>query len=587
MASAQMLHGARVGVARGRPFRRRRLAPGAARCAKDADGAQSPAGGSRNASLADRIAAGEYGRAAEGPSAVERTAELRRSLAAAGPGGRALALAVARGARMWRAASKRRMPEATGDIREIIGEPVFVPLYNLFLAYGRVFRLSFGPKSFVVVSDPAVAKDILLTNASAFSKGLLAEILEFVMGTGLIPADGEVWRVRRRAIVPALHRKYVQAMVGLFAERADLGCRTLVAAVRDGTPIEMENFFSRLTLDIIGKAVFNYDFDSLKKDDPVIEAVYITLREAEYRSIAVFPYWNVPILRAIVPRQRKVTAALQLINETLDTLILRTKKLVEEEDEEFVEEYLNKADPSILHFLIASGEQVTSKQLRDDLMTMLIAGHETTAAVLTWTFYLLATHPEKLGALQAEVDDVVGDRQPTLEDLPRLSYTSRVISEAMRLYPQPPVLLRRALKDVTLGQYAVKEGADIFISVWNLHRSPGLWDEPNEFQPERFAADKPMPNETTEEWRYLPFGGGTRKCIGDQFAMFESIVSLAMLVRRFDFALAPGREDVGMTTGATIHTRNGLYLTLKERRPEPPVGTAAEEPTQEVSVTHA
>jgi beta-ring hydroxylase len=207
---------------------------------------------------------------------------------------------LAKVAQAWRRAAAERMPEARGDIREIVGQPVFVPLYKLFLIYGKVFRLSFGPKTFVIISDSQLAKQILLTNAANYSKGLLSEILDFVMGTGLIPADGEVWRVRRRAILPALHKRYIEAMVGMFGDCAVHGGATLSAAAEAGRGVEMENFFSRLALDIIGKAVFNYDFDSLTTDDPVIKAVYTTLREAEYRSTYPLPYWNFPPLRLLV-----------------------------------------------------------------------------------------------------------------------------------------------------------------------------------------------------------------------------------------------------------------------------------------------
>jgi len=289
----------------------------------------------------------------------------------------------------------------------------------------------------VVVSDPEVAKSILLTNAKSYSKGLLAEILEFVMGTGLIPADGEIWRIRRRSILPSLHKKYVEAMVGMFGACALHGSGKLAEAAAAGRAVEMENFFSRLSLDIIGKAVFNYEFDSLTNDDPVISAVYTVLREAEHRSIAIFPYWNFPGAQVLVPRQRAAAEALQVIEATLNKVISECKAMVEAADEEFVEEYLNRGDPSILRFLIASGDKVSSKQLRDDLMTLLIAGHETTAAVLTWTFYLLARHPEAAQAVRNEVDAVLGDRAPSgAEDLKALRFTTRVINEVRRAAPR-------------------------------------------------------------------------------------------------------------------------------------------------------
>ncbi|KAF5829169.1 cytochrome P450 [Dunaliella salina] len=538
------------------------------------------------------------------------------------------------------------MPVARGDIREIVDSPVFVPLYNLYLVYGKIFKLSFGPKNFVIISDPDYARQILTTNSAKYSKGLLSEILDFVMGKGLIPADGEIWKIRRRTIVPAIHkcvmallravewdqRKYLVSMVDMFGDCTLHGCdnldvldasrredavllHALVQAAREGKSVNMENFFSRLTLDIIGKAVFNYDFDSLTHDDPVIEAVYTVLAEAEHRSTAPLAYWELPGATQIIPRQRRCVQALQhalelhvvvvsrvsaafialnshrfavmaaiskryrslssqdpgtmlcfifcihaqTLNNTLDDLIARSKKLgchstdsefvqlwwfckrahgashwrtltckeylhqllekkvqdslrlttqVEEEDEEFVEEFLSEADPSILHFLIAAGEQITSKQLRDDLMTMLVAGHETTAALLTWTLYQLAGNPQIAGRVRQELE----------------SYFE--------------------------GYMTLNHGESCGFGPLN-----GV-----------------IPNEVTSNFAYLPFGGGKRKCIGDQFALLESIAALAMLCRRYEFRLAPDAPPVRMTTGATIHTTQGLYMSVTPREVPPSLG---------------
>uniref|UniRef100_A0A0V0IH76 Protein LUTEIN DEFICIENT 5, chloroplastic-like n=1 Tax=Solanum chacoense TaxID=4108 RepID=A0A0V0IH76_SOLCH len=476
-----------------------------------------------------------------------------------------------------------RIPEAKGSISAIRDEPFFMPLYELYLTYGGIFRLIFGPKSFLIVSDPSIAKHILKDNSKAYSKGILAEILDFVMGKGLIPADGEIWRVRRRAIVPALHQKYVAAMIGLFGKATDRLCKKLDVAATDGEDVEMESLFSRLTLDIIGKAVFNYDFDSLTVDTGIVEAVYTVLREAEDRSIAPIPVWDLPIWKDISPKLKKVNAALKLINDTLDNLIAICKMMVDEEELQFHEEYMNEKDPSILHFLLASGDEVSSKQLRDDLMTMLIAGHETSAAVLTWTFYLLSKEPSVMAKLQDEVDSVLGDRFPTIEDLKKLRYTTRVINESLRLYPQPPVLIRRSIEEDVVGGYPIKRGEDIFISVWNLHRCPNHWEEADRFNPERWPLDGPNPNETNQNFSYLPFGGGPRKCVGDMFATFENLVAVAMLVRRFDFQMALGAPPVKMTTGATIHTTEGLKMTVT-RRTRPPVMPKLEMATLEVDI---
>ncbi|KAF8402049.1 hypothetical protein HHK36_013001 [Tetracentron sinense] len=483
----------------------------------------------------------------------------------------------------WNNAGEEQLaiPLAKGAISAIRSQAFFIPLYELYLTYGGIFRLTFGPKSFLIVSDPSIAKRILRENSKAYSKGILAEILEFVMGKGLIPADGEIWRVRRRAIVPALHQKYVAAMISLFGQATDRLCEKLDAAASDGEDVEMESLFSRLTLDIIGKALFNYDFDSLTNDTGIVEAVYTVLREAEDRSVAPIPVWNIPIWKDISPRQRKVTVALKLINDTLNNLIAICKRMVEQEELQFHEEYMNDQDPSILHFLLASGDDVSSKQLRDDLMTMLIAGHETSAAVLTWTFYLLSKEPSVMSKLQNEVDSVIGDRFPTIDDMKKLKYTTRVINESLRLYPQPPVLIRRSLEDDVLGKYPIKKDEDIFISLWNLHRCPNHWVDAEKFNPERWPLDGPNPNETNQNFSYLPFGGGPRKCIGDMFALFETVVAVAMLVRRFNFQIALGAPPVEMTTGATIHTTEGLKMTVT-RRTKPPIIPKLEMPALKV-----
>nr|UHB15534.1 cytochrome P450 [Paris polyphylla] len=408
--------------------------PGGDQSSKDADRLIEK---KRRSDLADRIASDEF------TVQQSRLVSLLRRL---GPPGEFLAELL----------SRSEIPQARGEISSVGRTAFFIPLYELFLRYGGIFRLTFGPKSFLIVSDPAIAKHILKDNSKAYSKGILAEILEFVMGKGLIPADGEIWRVRRRAIVPALHQKYVSAMIGLFGKASYRLCEKLDAAAADGEDVEMESLFSRLTLDIIGKAVFNYDFDSLSHDNGIVEAVYTVLREAEQRSTSPIPTWEIPLWKDISPRQKKVNVALKLINDTLDDLIAICKRIVDQEELQFHEEYMNEQDPSILHFLLASGDDVSSKQLRDDLMTMLIAGHETSAAVLTWTFYLLSKEPRVMAKLQDEVDSVLGDRFPTIEDVKKLKYTTRVINESLRLYPQPPVLIRRSLENDVLGKYPIK-----------------------------------------------------------------------------------------------------------------------------------
>ncbi|KAL8168284.1 hypothetical protein V2J09_009783 [Rumex salicifolius] len=450
------------------------------------------------------------------------------------------------------------MPTAEGAVSDLFGKPLFFSLYDWFLEHGAVYKLAFGPKAFVVVSDPIVAKHILKDNAFSYDKGVLADILEPIMGKGLIPADLDTWKQRRRVIAPGFHTLYLEAMNKMFAdcsERTMLKFEKLLEEIPNDSKtlqLDLESEFSSLALDIIGLGVFNYDFGSITKESPVIKAVYGTLFEAEHRSTFYIPYWKFPLSRWLVPRQRKFHNDLKIINDCLDGLIKNAKETREEADVEKLQarDYSNIKDASLLRFFVdMRGADVNDRQLRDDLMTMLIAGHETTAAVLTWAVFLLAQNPSKMRKAQAEIDVVLGDGKITLESLKKLQYIRLIIAESLRMYPQPPLLIRRSLaSDLLPGGYkgnqegfAIPPGTDVFISIYNLHRSPYFWDSPNEFEPERFL------------------------CVGDQFALMESTVALAMLLQRFDVELKGSPESVELVTGATIHTKNGLWCNLRKR----------------------
>jgi cytochrome P450 len=255
-------------------------------------------------------------------------------------------------------------------------------------------------------------------------------------------------------------------------------------------------------------------------------------------------------------------------------------------------DYDSMENPSLLRFLVdIRGEESTSVQLRDDLMTMLIAGHETTAAVLTWALFELSQKPSVLLKAREELDRVLGDRDPTFDDITQLKYIRLIVSESLRMYPEPPLLIRRALEDDVLpaggtgksGGYKILRGTDIFIALYNIHRSKDYWDKPDEFNPDRFLVpfsnpNRPdwegytpsdnslYPNEIHSDFAFLPFGAGSRKCVGDQFACMEAVITLAIVLRRFDFTLATRPEDVGIYTGATIHTRNGLNMFVSPRK---------------------
>ncbi|KAI3910652.1 hypothetical protein MKW92_025307 [Papaver armeniacum] len=463
------------------------------------------------------------------------------------------------------------------DVSDLLGGALFLPLFKWMKEYGSIYRLAAGPRNFVIVSDPLIAKHVLRNYGTKYSKGLVVEVSEFLFGSGVAIAEGPLWTARRRAVVPSLHKAYLSIIVDrVFCKCAERLVEKLKTDADHGTPVNMEAKFSQLTLDVIGLAVFNYNFDSLTADSPVIEAVYTALKEAEARSTDLLPYWKIDLLRKVIPRQIKAEKAVTVIRQTVEELIAKCKKIVEAEGEQIDgEEYVNDADPSILRFLLASREEVSSVQLRDDLLSMLVAGHETTGSVLTWTLYLLSKDPSSLMRAQEEVDRVLQGRSPKYADIKELKYVTRCINESLRLYPHPPVLLRRALvPDVLPGNYKVNAGQDVMISVYNVHRSPQVWDNAEEFMPERFDLGGPVPNETNTDFRFIPFSGGPRKCLGDQFAMMEAIVALAIFLQRMNFELVPD-QNISMTTGATIHTTNGLYMTLSQRQVQPTFASAA------------
>lgn len=481
-----------------------------------------------------------------------------------------------------------------GDLQTLAGGPLFLILAKYYTDYGPIFNLSFGPKSFLVVSDPVMARHILRESSpDQYCKGMLAEILEPIMGNGLIPADPAMWKVRRRVIVPGFHRRWLNRMITLFGDCGERLVDDLGAKSKKSITVDMEERFCSVTLDIIGKSVFNFDFGSTTKESPVVKAVYRVLREAEHRSSSFIPYWNLPYADKWMGGQVEFRKDMKMLDDILADLINRAITSRKEATVEELEVRDNAEDPSLLRFFAdMRGEDLTSKVLRDDLMTMLIAGHETTAAMLTWTLFELSQgDPGMLKEVQAEVRTVLkGKVRPDYDDIVAMKKLRYSLIEALRLYPEPPVLIRRARTEDSLppGGTDMKDGVkilrgtDIFISTWNLHRSPELWENAEKYDPTRwerpfknmgvkgwegYNPDKVTglyPNERAADFAFLPFGGGSRKCVGDQFAMMEATVTMAMMLNTYDFEFSGKPEDVGMKTGATIHTMNGLNMNIKE-----------------------
>jgi len=489
--------------------------------------------------------------------------------------------------------SRDGAPLAAADVSGLDFEALFLGMKAYFDRYGSVFKMCFGPKSFLVVSDPVVTRRILRENNRAYDKGALAVVLEDIMGKGLIPADPETWAKRRRAIAPAFHKLYLERMVDEFRGCAARLADDLEAKAATGEAVDLEERFGSVALDIVGKAVFNYDFQSTTEESPVVKAAIRTLGEVEHRALTPLAYWKVPGAKEVLPRLVEFEKDMDLLNNVLYDLIDKTMSSRDPADLEALQnkDYSKVKDPSMLRFLVdLRGEEVSGQQMRDDLITLLIAGHETTAAVLTWATYELCKHPEILAKARAEVDRVVGDCDKIdFDQLKELRYCQNVIAEALRMYPAPPLLIRRSLDEDTWPEggtgveVKVDRASDLFISLYNMGRSPQLWDNPDTFDPDRWERKREnpevkgwggydpskraglYPSEVAADFAFIPFGGGERKCVGDQFATLESLAVLAVMLRRLDFALVKPDEFPGMKAAATIHTSKGLMCTVAKR----------------------
>mmetsp|Transcript_114952 Transcript_114952/g.199267 ORF Transcript_114952/g.199267 Transcript_114952/m.199267 type:complete len:714 (-) Transcript_114952:203-2344(-) len=504
-----------------------------------------------------------------------------------------------------------KAPLAAADVEGLDFLALFLGMKTYFDQYGSIFKMCFGPKSFLVVADPMIAKHILSKNSRKYDKGALALVLEDIMGKGLIPADPETWSKRRRAIQPAFHKLYLQRMVSEFTDRNKILTKQLHETAAKGEKVDMEERFGSLALDIIGKAVFNYDFDSVNEESPVVKAAIRTLGEVEHRALTPLPYWKVPGANELIPRLQEFNADMGLLNSVLYKLINQCLESRDPQELEALEkkDYAKVKDPSLLRFLVdLRGEEVDNTQMRDDLITLLIAGHETTAAVLTFATYAMIQHPEQFKRVQAEIDEMVGDREPTMEDVKKCRLVQNLIAETLRMWPAPPLLIRRALEDdvwpeggTGIKDMKVGRANDLFISLYNMGRSPQLWEKPDVFDIDRWEKKfinpdvkgwagydpekrrKLCPDESTTDFAFLPFGAGERKCVGDQFALLEAAVTIIMVFRRFEFELdmdpvnphllgttPPGEDEsiarVGMKAAATIHTAKGLWCKVKERQ---------------------
>ena len=374
-------------------------------------------------------------------------------------------------------------------------------------------------------------------------------LLRPVIGNGLLTSDGDFWRRQRRLASPAFHRKRIADFATTMTAAADSMLENWHTLAKDGRPLDINAAMMHLTLEIVGKTLFSID---LTREADTVGGSFSAVNE-EIARLTGIPFADIGLKIPFLPSSRRINKHTAVLTQVVHSIIQeRRKSGLESED--------------LLGMLMAArdeetGEGMSDQQLHDEVMTIMLAGHETTAVSLAWTFYLLSEHPELLAELEAEVDAVLNGRLPTIDDVPNLTYTTMVIEESMRLYPPAYALARWGNDEDEVGGFYVPKNSVITMSSYVTHRHPEFWDEPERFDPQRFTPERKAER---PRYAYLPFGGGPRICIGNSFAMTEAILLLAAIVQRYRLTLLPGTQ-VELVPLITLRPKGQLLMTLTPR----------------------
>jgi cytochrome P450 len=402
--------------------------------------------------------------------------------------------------------------------------------------YGDVVQTRMGPFRILLIYHPDAIDELLVARSRDFIKSPGVRLLRPLLGDGLLLSEGDTWLRQRRLMQPAFHRARVAGygdVMSAFAARHVEGWKA-------GDVINVHAEMMTLTQAIVGKTLFDADVSGDAHDATEAAKVLAEDFGVRLRSLRLLPYW-VPTPRNV--RSRRAVARLDRIVRA----IIAARRASNEDRGDLLSMLVQAQDAE-------DGTRMTERQLRDEVMTIYMAGHETTAVTLSWAWYLLAQHPEADARLAAELRGVLGGRAATVADLPRLKYAEMVVTESMRLYPPAYGLGRQAVKDSEIAGQPIAKG-DIFIApTWVVHRDRRWFEEPEAFRPERWAGDLAQ---KLPRFAYFPFGGGPRQCIGNSFAQMEAILVLAAIAQRFRFSLVPGQTIVPTP-----------YVTL---RPEPDI----------------
>ncbi len=405
--------------------------------------------------------------------------------------------------------------------------------------FGDIFYYRAGWIHVYFLNHPDLIESVLISQSQNFAKDKVIQNSRWFLGQGLLTSEGSEWRQQRRLCQPAFHRERLSSYgrtMGAFTEET-------LTTWSNGEIRDIHQEMMGLTMRIVAKVLFSVE---VREDaQKVATALNLLMRHSSgVRMIMPPPLRHLP-LPALVRVKRAVRELDEIVNR-----IIRQRRTGGEDTGDLLSMLMAARDED--------GITMTDRQLRDEIMTFLLAGHETTAVSLSWTWYLLSQHPEAAQKLRQELDDVLGGRTPQLEDLARLPYTDKVVKESMRLYPPAWSLARTTEKEIEIAGYRLPVGANVVMSPWILHRDPRFFEHPERFNPDRWTAQAAQ---QLPRFAYFPFGGGSRLCIGASFAMMEANLLLATIAQRFQLSLVPG-HPVAPQPGITLRPRHGMRMSL-------------------------
>jgi cytochrome P450 len=410
--------------------------------------------------------------------------------------------------------------------------------------YGDTVFLRFLGVPMCFVNRPDYIESILVTQSGNFEKSKDYRALRRVLGNGLLTSEGEFWRRQRKLVQPAFHQGRIAAYAEVMVEYTE----RMLATWTDGQTLDIRKATMRLTLDIVAKTLFDPNVSHEAED---VGAALQTLL-AKFMRQAAFAFLlpsSFPI-----PTTKRLKRAIAQLDKVIYAIIEQRRSA-------------GQMSGDLLSVLLRAqddqGVGMTDRQLHDEVMTLFLAGHETTANVLSWTWLLLGQNPRVEEKLSQELRRELGDRAPTPADLPRLVYTDAVLREAMRLYPPVWIIGRRALKPFRLGEYELPAETNVLMSQLLMDRDARYFPKPMEFDPDRWNANDPR-CAALPRCAYFPFGGGPRVCIGAGFAMMEAILLLATIARKFQVSIVPG-QTIQMRPSVTLRPKTGIQVNVKRR----------------------